>query len=168
MPESGDFFVRTASERDLAVVRALLVDTWHDTYDAIYGSARVAEISDAWHSLDALKARLKQPNSEFVVADNGRLIGGMAFAATRNDGREICLHQLYVHPQFQGRGIGMALFSEIAQCFPQAREISLEVEEANSRARAFYEHLGFVEMGRSDDCGGAGFDLPALIYRRPV
>ena len=31
-------FVRTAGERDLAEVRALLVETWHATYDAIYGA----------------------------------------------------------------------------------------------------------------------------------
>ena len=39
-------FVRTASERDLAAVRALLVETWHATYDAIYGGKRVTEITN--------------------------------------------------------------------------------------------------------------------------
>ncbi|QZZ35643.1 GNAT family N-acetyltransferase [Nitratireductor kimnyeongensis] len=167
MPDSGmDFFVRTAGERDLPAVRALLVETWHDTYDPIYGRERVVEITDSWHSLDALSARLKRPHSEFVVADSGRRIGGMAFAVAGNDGKEIRLYQLYVHPECQGKGIGMALFTEIAQCFPEAREITLEVEEANSKARAFYARLGFETAERSSDCGGAGFELPALIYRR--
>ena len=34
-------FVRTASSRDIEAVRALLVETWHDTYDAIYGPGKV-------------------------------------------------------------------------------------------------------------------------------
>jgi len=168
MPDGEEFFVRTVGERDLPAVRALLVETWHDTYDPIYGRERVVEITDTWHSLDALRARLKRPHSEFVLADNGRLIGGMAFAVAGDDGKVIRLHKLYVHPECQGKGIGMELFAEIAQCFPEAREISLEVEEANSRARAFYAHLGFELVGRSGDCGGAGFELPALIYRREL
>ncbi len=169
MPDSGmDFFVRTASERDLPAVRALLIETWHDTYDLLYGRERVVEITNSWHSPEALKARLKRPDSEFVLADSGQTIGGMAFAVAENEGRSIRLHQLYVHPSCQGNGIGLALFSEIAQCFPEAREITLEVEEANSRARAFYEHLGFEQVGRSGDCGGAGFELPALVYRREL
>lgn len=40
-------FVRTASERDVPAIRALLVETWHDT-DAIYGAAKVTEITDDW------------------------------------------------------------------------------------------------------------------------
>ncbi|TIV74013.1 MAG: GNAT family N-acetyltransferase, partial [Mesorhizobium sp.] len=50
-------FVRTASERDLVAVRALLVETWHATYDAIYGAERVTAITDDWHSIASLKAR---------------------------------------------------------------------------------------------------------------
>ena len=74
-------FTRTASDRDLDAVRALLVETWHATYDAIYGRDRVIAITDDWHSIEALRARLKQPHSEFVVADDGAAIGGMAFAS---------------------------------------------------------------------------------------
>ena len=39
-------FVRTASARDLPAIRALLVATWHDTYDGIYGVERVTAITD--------------------------------------------------------------------------------------------------------------------------
>ena len=39
--------MRTASERDLDAMRALLVETWHATYDAIYGVDRVTAITDA-------------------------------------------------------------------------------------------------------------------------
>lgn len=49
-------FVRTASERDLVAIRALLVETWHATYDAIYGAAKETEITDEWHSIASLRA----------------------------------------------------------------------------------------------------------------
>lgn len=161
-------FVRTASERDLDAVRALLVETWHDTYDGIYGAARVTAITDDWHSIPALRARLTRPRSEFLVADDGSRIGGMAFASVADDGATVMLHQLYVAPSCQGRGVGGMLLDEIEGSFPEARNLRLEVEEANEKAVRFYLSQGFVEVGRTADCGGEGSGIPAVIYERPI
>ena len=136
-------FVRTAGERDLVAVRALLVETWHATYDAVYGAAKVTEITDDWHSIVSLRSRLTRPNSEFLVADDGKRIGGMAFAAATADAKVILLNQLYVHPDCQRRGIGQALLDEIEASFPVARTLRVEVEEANGGAIAFYRSTGF-------------------------
>ncbi|MER8727820.1 GNAT family N-acetyltransferase [Mesorhizobium sp. M0136] len=160
-------FVRTASERDLAAVRALLVETWHATYDAIYGAARVTEITDEWHSIAALKARLTRPNSEFLVADDGKSIGGMAFAAATTDAGVVMLNQLYVHPAWQRQGIGQALLDEIEASFPEARTLRVEVEEANAPAVAFYRSRGFTPAGNTADCGGAS-GLPALVLEKAI
>lgn len=91
-------FVRTASSRDIPAIRALLVETWHDTYDAIYGKDRVTQITDSWHSMTLLGERLSLPRSEFLVADDGKMIGGVAFATAQDEGKTLMLHQLYVAP----------------------------------------------------------------------
>ncbi|AZO08265.1 MULTISPECIES: GNAT family N-acetyltransferase [unclassified Mesorhizobium] len=158
-------FVRTASERDLAAVRALLVETWHATYDAIYGAQRVTEITDDWHSIASLQARLMRPNSEFLLADDGSRIGGMAFASATTDPKIVLLHQLYVHPDCQRQGIGRLLLDEVELSFPQARTIRVEVEEANASAIAFYEASGFQPAGKTADCGG-GSGMPALVLEK--
>lgn len=157
-------FVRTASERDLPAVRKLLAETWHATYDAIYGPERVEAITREWHSLASLKARLERPDGEFLVADDGTAIAGMAFATA--GGEEIGLHQLYVLPAMQGRGIGSLLLDEVLDSFPDARSVRLEVEERNTKAVAFYGSHGFAETGRTGDCGGVGTSLPALVMSR--
>jgi ribosomal protein S18 acetylase RimI-like enzyme len=159
-------FVRTAGERDLVAIRALLVETWHATYDAIYGVGRVTEITDEWHSIAALKTRLTRPNSEFLVADDGKRIGGMAFA--EDAGGLVTLKQLYVLPGQQGRGIGGMLLVEIIESFPEARAIRLEVEEKNAPAIAFYEANGFAKTGRTDNCGADQSGVPALVYERTL
>ena len=148
-------FVRTAGERDLAAIRALLVETWHATYDALYGAARVTEITDAWHSIASLKARLTKPNSEFLVADDGKRIGGVAFAEGIGGGEEVVLKQLYVLPALQDRGIGGMLLDEIIESFPEARAI------------AFYEANGFVRSGDAGEHAGASGE-PTLVYIRPL
>jgi ribosomal protein S18 acetylase RimI-like enzyme len=159
-------FVRTASERDLQAVRGLLVETWHATYDSIYGAERVAAITDDWHSLPSLKRRLDQPNSEFLVADDGTQLGGMAYAAADAEGTSVTLRQLYVRPSFQGRGIGGMLLDEIIESFPDATLFRLEVEEANAKAIGFYVSQGFEQAGRTANCGAEGSGIPALIFER--
>ena len=161
-------FVRTAGDRDLAAIRALLVETWHATYDAIYGVERVTEITDKWHSIASLKTRLTRPNSEFLVADDGKRIGGVAFAESVDGGGSVVLKQLYVFPSLQGRGIGGMLLDEVIDSFPEARAIRLEVEEQNTRAIAFYEANGFVRSAGDvgEHAGASG--KPTLVYRRPL
>jgi ribosomal protein S18 acetylase RimI-like enzyme len=159
-------FVRTASERDLKAVRDLLVETWHATYDAIYGPERVAAITDDWHSIASLKRRLEQPNAEFLVADDGKQLGGMAYAAVDAAGASVMIHQLYVSPAFQGRGIGGMLLDEIVESFPDATVFRLEVEEANVKAIGFYASQGFVQSGRTANCGAEQSGIPALIFER--
>ncbi|HEY6632283.1 MAG TPA: GNAT family N-acetyltransferase [Rhizobiaceae bacterium] len=159
-------FVRTASERDLKAVRDLLVETWHATYDPFYGVERVTAITDDWYSMSALKRRLDQPNAEFLVADDGKQLGGMAFAAADALGKSVMLHQLYVRPGVQGRGVGGLLLEEIIESFPDATLFRLEVEEANTRAIGFYVAQGFEQTGRTANCGAEQSGIPALIFER--
>lgn len=150
-------FVRTASERDIPAIRALLVETWHHTYDPIYGVEKVAEITNEWHSVTSLTARLTAPRSEYLVADDGKALAGMAFAAADESGETVTLRQLYVLPSMQGRGVGGMLLEEVEDSFPEARRLVLEVEAANEKAIRFYVSHGFVDTGLSDDlCRHAG------------
>ena len=160
------FFVRTAMEADLERVQEILRETWHHTYDAIYGREKVEEITADWHSIEKLEANRHKPNSEFLVADNGQLIGGMAFASQAD--KVIHLHQLYVDPSFQGGKTGLHLMIEIENSFMDAEKISLEVEEKNERAIGFYKSYGFSIVGKTENCGAAGSGIPALIMEKPV
>jgi ribosomal protein S18 acetylase RimI-like enzyme len=160
------FFIRSASQADLAKVSALLGRSWHATYDALYGAEKVSEITASWHSVESLKRRLAQPNAEFVVADDGKVIGGMAYAAMDKDEKDVVvLHQLYVEPDLMGQGIGRDLFAEVETCFPAAKRMRLEVEPKNERAMRFYSGLGFAEIGWTKNCGGQS-DLPAVIMEK--
>ncbi len=158
-------FVRSASSRDLATVSELLHETWHATYDSIYGCDRVAEITAEWHSPARLAEHLAWPDSEFIVADDGKTIAGMAYARMISENCAV-LHQLYVLPAWQGKGAGNLLLQEICRCFPQAETLRLEVEAANIMAIAFYERHGFNRAGATSNCGNADSGIPALVYEK--
>ena len=162
-----EFFVRTAGKNDLEAVSELLAETWHATYDGIYGEDRVAEITGSWHSPSALAPRVSRPQSEFIVADDGERLGGMAFAASSDRDRKlVMLHQLYVRPDCQGRGIGRTLLREIEDAFPDAERLRVEVEAANGPAVRFWRANGFEPAGWTQNCGGADPGVPADIYEK--
>ncbi|MDC7745942.1 GNAT family N-acetyltransferase [Rhizobium binxianense] len=162
-------FVRTAGERDLEKVRALLVDSFHATYDGIHGAARVAELAAHLFSPAALKARLVRKDAEFLVADDGRNIGGMGYAAMSEAlTKTVMLHLLYVSPALQRQGIGRDLFAELETCFPDAEIMRLEVEPRNAAAIAFYLSHGFTEVGRNENSGAGQSGIPSLIFEKPL
>jgi ribosomal protein S18 acetylase RimI-like enzyme len=160
------FFVRTASSEDLPRVQEILRETWHNTYDTIYGREKVTEITDQWHSMKRLEDMRHEPNSEFLVADNGTTIGGMAYA-TQQD-KTIKLHQLYVHPDFHSGKTGLHLMIEIENSFIDAEKIILEVAEENIKAIRFYEKYGFKKAGEVTDCGEDGSGLAAVVMEKQV
>lgn len=162
------YFVRTAAERDIAALVTLLAQSWRATYLGLYGAERVEAIIADWHSPQAIAANMARPDGEYLVADSGSRIGGMAFASLsgEGDGKSVKLHQLYVHPDCQRQGIGRDLFAEIETCFPDVNRLFLEVDPGNSQAIAFYRGVGMEEVGRTENCGPGKSGIPALIFAK--
>ncbi len=160
-------YLRSATIGDLDAVSKLLGEAWHATYDGIYGPERVAEITAQWHSPKALADNLSRPHSEFVLADSGDKLAGMAYASMV-DRSVVALHQLYVRPGRQGQGAGSMLLEEMLSCFPDARTIRLEVEEANTAAIKFYRSHGFGQAGSTGNCGKPDSGIPALIFEKAL
>lgn len=162
------FFVRSASPRDVSAIRDVLAETWRATYAPLYGAAKVEEIIADWHSEAAIKDSMARPNGEFLVADDGKQIGGMAFASHAPGTHVVSLHQLYVRPECQGLGIGRDLFAEIETCFPGAQTLTLEVDPGNEPAIAFYQSHGMEQTGTTDNCGKDQSGIPAVIMSKPL
>ena len=74
-------------------------------------------------------------NRVWIVEADGRPVGMMAMA---ND----FVDQLYIHPDYQRRGIGEVLLNFAKQQSPE--HVWLYTLQINVNARAFYEKHGFV------------------------
>lgn len=61
-------------------------------------------------------------------------------------GRAVWIDEIYVLPEFQGRGMAKAFFAELKEIAPAAR-YRLEIEPDNARAEKLYRGVGFEELG---------------------
>lgn len=87
------------------------------------------------------------PSSPFTLAvdDEDRPIGFLGMTGAKID-------SLFVAPDQHGRGVGRRLIDHARQAHPK---LSVDVNEQNEGAVAFYQRIGFHPTGRSelDDSG---------------
>lgn len=88
--------------------------------------------------------------------ENDRIVGEIH---TYKHGINVFSHVLgyltvAVHPSFQRKGIGRALFTslldKVRSNYPEVLRVELISKESNSVAIGFYRSLGFVEEGRME------------------
>ncbi len=161
------FEIRKATDSDLPEIRRVLVDTWHASYDALFGRDTVAELSAQWHSMPALQALVAGGAVLLVAVDEtGAVIATVG--VRRVDDAAVQLLQLYVLPDMQGRGIGTALMNAAMSHLPGARVMTIEVEPRNARACRFYEGHGFECTGEVAEGGRPGSGMRMLTYARAI
>ena len=70
---ASEVFVRTASERDLPAISALLAETWHATYDGLYGAAGVTDYrADGFQEALAFRRHEENGRHGGVAGHDGR------------------------------------------------------------------------------------------------
>lgn len=141
--------IRAVERADLAAVRAVLVDTWHDTYDDEMGAAEVTAITDSWHAIERLVAEIGRANHRFLLVESGTEIVATGSSSLALD--VVTVQRIYVHPRHQGAGHGAALLDALLVGLGSPTRVELNVAVHNARAIAFYERHGFAIAGRPDD-----------------
>jgi ribosomal protein S18 acetylase RimI-like enzyme len=103
---------------------------------------------------DELIPRLQAvPNARVFLAWDGDTPLGMATCfigfSTFKARELINVHDLAVHSEHQGRGIGRKLLQHVQQYAIENGfcAVTLEVRNDNTNARTLYHHLGFKELG---------------------
>ncbi|MCL2566294.1 MAG: GNAT family N-acetyltransferase [Defluviitaleaceae bacterium] len=67
------------------------------------------------------------------------------FWSNEYGGNILCLDEIYIKEAFRSLGIGSRTIGDMPGIFPESTAISLEVTPSNSRAKLFYERLGFTQ-----------------------
>ena len=77
-----------------------------------------------------------------IIQFHGTDVG---FLSTSNTSDTLNVDQIYILPEYQGRGIGAACMKRIIDdANLEQKPVTLQVLKINTRATAFYQRLGFI------------------------
>lgn len=86
----------------------------------------------------------------YLLKKGGKTAGfaQLAFSfSTEAGGRVVWVEELYVRPQFQGKGLGSEFFQFLEEEYgADSARIRLEIEPDNVRAQKLYEKVGFQAL----------------------
>lgn len=147
--------LRDGDSRDAATVAALATQVFLDTYAADGVRPDLAREAFTNYSEQAFAERLAQPHRKFLLAERqGALVGfaevlvsAAPAPAGHVTGAELV--RLYVQPAAQRHGVGRTLIGAAEQLAAGHGHASLWLTawQENERARAFYQRMGYADLG---------------------
>lgn len=165
--------IRTATIEDANQIATVHVSSWRTTYagqmpqsllDGLSVPRREAQWRTVFHD---------SRHHILVAEDGGKIVGFSSFGPSRdNDSSSSVgeLYAIYLIEDAKGRGIGTALWERTCDFIKQLgySEVTLWVLDTNSRARNFYDKVGFTLDGaaKREDIGGA--EISEVRYRLRV
>lgn len=160
--------IRQATEADIPVLGALARLIWRASFRDIVSPEQIEYMLEQRYHPDVLRRVLVdgEPTYEILSVDGEPLAYTAYLPTDRID--ELKLQQLYVHPEWQGRGLGGRLMDRVEQV---AREcgrsrLMLTVNRHNHRAKGAYEKRGFsVREAAQFDIGG-GFIMDDFVMEK--
>ena len=161
---SGCVTIRPATAGDIAAVRDIVSQSWMASYGPAVGASAVTDMAAILLSEITLRQLVADASVDTPVA----LVDGAAAATAMARREDDCLHvqRLYVLPQFQRRGLGVALLAWLAARQRTGMTIRLEAADTNHGALRFYRREGFADIGGDREIiGGVSFVIRRLERR---
>lgn len=160
--------IRPAVTADIDPLRTLARTVWQPTYSGLISQAQIDYMLADRYGAALIHTQLDDPEHAWRLACwADERIG---FAHARMQGAICKLDKLYIHPDFQQRGIGRALLDEI-KAFARAHDaktLRLQVNRGNTAAIAAYQRYGFTTReARVFDIGG-GFVMDDYVMEAPL
>ncbi|KWE62472.1 GNAT family acetyltransferase [Burkholderia ubonensis] len=130
-----------------------LLDIWHRAVQATHAFLTERDIAELYPQVRDLY--LPSVAVWVAEADDGRVAGFIGV----NDAQ---VEMLFVDPERFGQRVGTRLLDHVRA---KHARLTVDVNEQNPRAHAFYRRYGFRDVGRSaTDSAGRSFPLIHMAY----
>jgi len=148
------FKINDARPEDASGIGQVFYKTWLATYPNEENRITIDDIEDHYkqkNSSASIEKRkrhiLELPrNTKYLVVKDGEKIIGVCRAVKQENRQQ--LQALYVLPEYQGKGIGYALWQEAEKFFDATKEIYVQVASYNKHAIDLYKKIGFKDNGK--------------------
>ncbi|MBL9135041.1 MAG: GNAT family N-acetyltransferase [Verrucomicrobiales bacterium] len=162
--------IAPAVESDIPILGELARRIWWASFRDIITDDQIRYMLDQRYAPKVLQQVFADgiPAYEILRVD-GEPLAYTAYTDTE-DPLELKLQQLYVHPEWQGRGLGGLLMDRVEQV---ARErgrsrLVLTVNRNNHRAKAAYEKRGFRVRATAQFDIGHGFIMDDFVMEKSL
>jgi ribosomal protein S18 acetylase RimI-like enzyme len=156
-----------ATEADLAPVAELAGVIWRRHYPGIITPGQIDYMLAHGYSRQALLRFVTEPGAGLLLARvDERLVGFAAYH--RTDRNELKLEKLYVHQDYQRKGVGGRLIErvEAAAGAQGLATVILNVNKNNVQAMRAYEASGFVIREAVVIDIGAGYVMDDFVMAK--
>lgn len=135
---SNTVSLRRASEEDLA----FLFNVSTEAMKPVVQTLNPDKVFNEQEEVEKYKAKFR-PEEIDVIQYEGKDVGRLRVVRSEES---IYVGGIQILPEFQGKGIGTSIFTNLIQESEQSGlPIILEVHDVNEQARNFYKKLGFEE-----------------------
>ncbi len=160
--------IERAREEHVPEIAALAKLFWRACYPGIIAHEQIEYMLTRMYALDVLRQEIASGIVFERAHADGALRGFSSFGGSGE--REVKLHKLYVHPEWQRRGIGTAL---LKSCERAAREGSaqtliLNVNKRNEPAINAYSRYGFTIRDSVTTDIGDGFVMDDYVMAKAL
>lgn len=139
--------IRPLSENEVETLGKLAHEIWHAHYPGIISRKQIDAMLAERYSPSAIRAHMHNQCWDTAWLDN-RMVG---FAHSFSDHAVAIwkLDKLYVHPEYQRKGIGQALLQQAKNHAARegAKRLILRVNKLNTAALSAYTKYGFTIYG---------------------
>jgi ribosomal protein S18 acetylase RimI-like enzyme len=167
MERLADTFIVPAGPGDAAGLASVHVCSWRETYPGLLPAGYLERMNPTLYARRWRQQLTRARPGELVLVAEGPdgLIGYCAGLFDVEVTRRAEIHTLYVVRKAQGFGLGRRLMQTAARAFQGqgAESLTLWVLAGNTRAQAFYTHLGGASAGERPVQGWGG-GLSELRY----
>lgn len=143
--------IRRAEISDAEAIAKVSADTWQQAYRGIMSDEILAERRCSPERIESWRRRVKDTlngaTAIYVAEDENGKVVGFAWGGVSKDNqvpRNMELYAFYVHPNFQKKGYGQALF-ETFRKYSTGRFYLYALQD-NKKAADFYQKMGGVLM----------------------
>ncbi|QIH74877.1 GNAT family N-acetyltransferase [Macrococcoides canis] len=144
-----NYKIRNMTEDDIPKIQHIAKLSWHDTYEGIIPRHIQENFLDIAYSTSMLEKRLAM--THMYVAEYSGKVTGFANFSKPDDQHISELTAIYILPDYQRLGIGLALLEYGISKLEQVRNIDVIVEKANFKGYNFYKKLGFEVLDEFEE-----------------
>ena len=163
---SDQLKIVAANREDLTRIARLAEVVWRHHYPGIISVAQIDYMLKWMYNLQTLESELKSGIVFDQAIIDQELVGFASYGA--ESASEMKLHKLYVHPQWQRRGIGSHLLAHVEETSRNRgfHKVILTVNKRNENALAAYAKNGFVIRESIVTQIGGGFAMDDFLLEK--